>query len=190
MFEGGEKTDFAAQLALARGLVNRSANSVRFGALVYGATSTVLSGITDHEGILKALGSASTTKGNPDMAQGEAVARNLLLSATSPTTASDANEQVVLLVTDGASIEYAAAKTAAKSLIDTGARLVVALVEKDRNEEVRERVCDFVGKPCGANVEAVDEWETIGQQTGRFLAAVCGSHLKLPPVPAFGLLPR
>lgn len=183
LLDGSDSANFSAQLLLLRGLVQHSAGSMQFGALAYGSSVRLLSEVTlDHARLLQVLTAAEAPGGNPDLAAGEAFAKNLIVSGDA-VGIGGLPLRTVLLLTDGAPTDFSAAVTVASRLRDQGIRLVVGLVDGG-SPSTRQEACQLVDKPCATNVEAVESWEQLAESPWQFLAALCDRLLTPPQVVA------
>lgn len=172
--------NFLYELSLVEGLANHSKLSdlgTRFGAIVYGGASgaQVVSQVTgNHEALLAGLRAATWPGGMTQVAQGLLAAQTIFRVATP--SSQFAKHETAVLVTDGRLRHLEAAVDASSRLKDTGARIIVLLVQ-DTNEMGAESAetmfCQIASSPCADNVLRVDRWEHLQPQLGRFLSAIC-----------------
>lgn len=168
LLSGSAQSDFGAQLDLTRYLIERSTETVRFGVAAYGGSTKVIAALgAERPALFSSLRSASAPGGDADLAQGAAVARNLL-----STGAEAGRQSTVLLITDGAPTQTEEALTETGRLRELGARVIVGTVD-DRTPTGRRTACRLASRPCAMNVEAVDSWALLAQQPGQLLSVLC-----------------
>lgn len=171
LIDGSEAADFEAQLALVRGLIDRSETPMRYGVVAYGNPAKVLSTVTDNlESLTDSLNGLQRPGGDPDLAQGAALARSLMQSSILD------RPVVVLLLTDGRPTRVDTAVAAAASIRQSGARSFVGLVD-DHTPGPRDVACNIASKPCPANVESVGSWGEMRTSADPFLVATCSNLL-------------
>merc|ERR1719223_1148721 len=176
LIDGSTTSNFAAQIDLVRGMLQRSVSPMRYAIVTYGSESSVVSTATsDLAGLATTLSSVTAPGGVPDLGQGAGLARTILQSSILD------RPVVVLALTDGEPTRVDLAVTAAQEIRRAGARLFVGLVD-DHSEPRRATACDLASRPCDANVEAVESWQQMAQEPERFLVALC-SDLDFPPTP-------
>lgn len=170
LLEGGTaSSNFGAQVALVKHLVEHSTPSIRFGVAAYGANATVISPVTaDHAAVKSALENAKAPPGSPDLAKGEAVVLNVLRASGELGT----RQQTVLALADSDPLQPVEATTVAGHLQKTGARLVFGVVDT-RSRMERMTICDMATKPCSMNVVTGDSWEHMAKEGGRVMASIC-----------------
>lgn len=186
LLDGSDVANFTAQLDLARQLVNRSEEGVRFGVQAYGSTTSF---IADHEDqrseVLNKLLNAKRPGGDPSLAA--ALAR-IAASPTyipQPVVGKDGTAQqlTLLLVTNGEPMEELEAEEVIGKIKAWGVRVLVALVDENRAPGPRKHACRMASSPCEGNVEAFPSWEGLAVRPGQLMAALCG-EIKTPPPPS------
>jgi hypothetical protein len=170
LLDGSATSNFTAQCQLASQLVERVGNTTRIGLVAYGGNTRVISSMSaDRTTLLAALHGAAAPGGDPDLAQGEVLARSLLQSSQLPES-----RKSVLVLTNGAPTAIYPAEVLAARLREQGAKVLVGLAGGPgfRNHKL-ENVCKLASSPCAEHVEVFTDWLSMAREPGRLLTAIC-----------------
>jgi len=186
LLDGSDAANYAAQLALMRGIVGNASADMQFGVAAYGGQVQVLSKMTgDRQELLEALQAPAAPGGSPDLAKAEAFAFNLVQTTRGGTfhaMQGSSSVETVLVFADAGLSLLDPAIAQAKRLRALGVRVLFAVVE-DGAAATRNGACKLAGEPCVANLEAAPHWQELTASPLRFLAALCASLPGPPTAP-------
>lgn len=166
--EAGAADVFKHQLDLVAAVAETSSEKVKIGALAYGKKAAIISRITADRMQLAVLDYTPPEGGSRNVAPGEVLGQTMF----SDPGVGGGRPKIAVLLLGGAPSGFAEARKAAKALRAGGVRIVVGLID-DGSQLARDQACSLASKPCSANVEAVQSWEQMAEEPGRFLAGIC-----------------
>lgn len=167
LIDGSVVSNFSAQLVLARQLIAYAPTTARFGVVAYGKRARILSRLSaDRASLSAALRAPAAPGGDPDLSQGEVLARSLLSAAQPP-----AEHTTVLVLTDGDPTAAYPAQVIAAGLREEGVRVLVGLASTAQQSQ--ERACELASSPCQDHVVSFGRWEVMAEEPLRLLTAIC-----------------